>query len=102
MAVALKPLNRIKLFFQGLSGSFDVEYDEDTGYDKAELDELNKMSSDNITKIEEKHGKQTIIVEKDEQDKDRLGIKKPKIIKRSQHTQQVKEEQQETDRESGR
>lgn len=84
MAVALNPLKGIKLFFQGLSGSLDEEYDEDEGFDKKELEELNKISEKNISAMEEKHGKQTLIVDDEKEGTDRLGIKKPTILKRSQ------------------
>lgn len=84
MAIALKPLNRIKLFFQGLAGTFNEEFDDDEGYDKNELAEIVSISEKNINSLEEKHGKQTMVVDDDKEETDRLGIKKPKNLNRTQ------------------
>lgn len=99
---ALNPLKGIRLFFQGLSGSLDEEYDDDEGFDKKELEELNKMSEKNIDAIEEAHGKQTLVVDDDKEDKDRLGIKKPKILKRAATNDKAEQEQKDHDQEDER
>lgn len=80
MAKKLKLLiYRIQLFFQGLAGKFNQEYDDDQGYDPKELEELIKMSS-GVNELEKNHGVQTMTVGKDEET-DRLGNKRPTSLK---------------------
>lgn len=100
MAVALNPFKGIGLFFKGLSGGFDVEYDDDEGFDKKELEELNKISEKNINEIVQKHGTQTLKVDDEKEGTDRLGIKKPKISTRTKgRTANTETKQQQVNRE---
>lgn len=84
MATALNPFNRIKLLFQSLAGSFNEELDDEEGYDKEELAQIESISQKNISSIEESHGKQTMVVDDEKEETDRLGIKKPKNLGKTQ------------------
>ena len=76
------PIDKIKLFFQALGGSLDEQYKdgeiEDVKIQK-EVEQLNKLSSAGVSTLEEKHGRQSITIEKEhEEETDRLGYKKTK------------------------
>ena len=86
----INPFNGIRLLFKSLSGGFDVELDDDEGYDKKELAELEEMTAKTVSSIEETHGEQTMVVDDDkEEEKDRLGIKKPKKSDKPQQQQKT-------------
>lgn len=75
------PFSKIKLLLQALGGSLDepVIGDEEDREVQAEVEKLNRLSAQGISTLENAHGKQTMVVDKDKgEETDRLGHKKPK------------------------
>ncbi len=94
--MARNPFRAVKELLKGLAGGYDEELDDDKGYNPEDLAELNRQSAKGLSDLVERNGIQTMTVDDDEEEKDRLGIKKPKIQPRtgSQSKSKTSEKQQ--------
>ncbi len=72
--------------FKSLAGSYNEELDDERGYDKEELERINRLSGDKIDRLVAENGEQTMTLEEEGKQKgrgtDRLGIEKPQIDKK--------------------
>lgn len=82
--MAKNPFRGVIDLLKSLAGEYDEELDDDKGYDPEELAELNRTSAKGLSDLEERSGIQTMTVDEDEKEKDRLGIAKPKIQPKAQ------------------